>query len=72
VLVVLADAADQHFVQLRDLLLGHTRDDFPHAAGLDDAVLEDKRSVRATVRFTELFDRLVRYRNTASSACLTC
>ena len=53
--------------QVRDLMLGRTRDDCPRAAGLDAALretLEGKSGARSTVRFTELFDRLVRYRNT--------
>src|SRR5262249_216874 len=43
-----------------------TRDDFPRAAGLDAALREalgTKGQARATVRFSELFDRLVQYRN---------
>jgi WD40 repeat protein/serine/threonine protein kinase len=63
---VLADACDAPFVSLRELLLGRTRDDLPRAAGLDAALretLEGKSGARATVRLTELFDRLVQYRN---------
>jgi hypothetical protein len=66
-LPVLADQGHQPFGKLRDLLLGRSRDDFPRAAGLDAALLETlegKAGARASVRFTELFDRLVRYRNT--------
>ena len=54
-LPVLADAGEAPFQTLRDLVLGRTRDDFPRAAGLDAALLEaleDKKSSRATVRFT--------------------
>lgn len=63
---VLAERGDPHFVQVRDLVLGRTRDDLPRAAGLDAAIrerLEGKATSRATVRCTELFDRLVQYRN---------
>ena len=63
---VLADRGLAGYPSVRDLLLGRTRDDCPRAAGLDAAlidVLDGKRAGRATVRFTELFDRLVRYRN---------
>jgi hypothetical protein len=66
-LPVLADAGDAGFVQLREMVLGRTRDDFPRTAGLDAALreaLDGQGGGRATVRFTELFDRLVRYRNT--------
>jgi len=65
-LPVLAEDGDAAFVQLRDLLLGKTRDDLPRAAGLDAALIEHfegASGARATVRLTELFDRLVRYRN---------
>jgi len=62
----LADAGAPGFAPLRDLLLGKTRDDLPRAAGLDAALrqaLEGKPQARATVCLTELFERLVRYRN---------
>src|SRR5690349_1429506 len=65
-LPVLAKQEREPFQQLSELLLGRSRDDFPRAAGLDAALLEaleGKTSARAAVRFTELFDRLVRYRN---------
>jgi serine/threonine protein kinase/tetratricopeptide (TPR) repeat protein len=65
-LPVLADRDDREFQKVRDLILGRTRDDFPHAAGLDAALAEalnKKGGSRSTVRFTELFDRLVEYRN---------
>src|SRR5262249_45452320 len=51
---------------VRDLLLGRSRDDLPRAAGLDAALreaLEGQAGARTTVRLTELFDRLVQYRN---------
>jgi len=63
---VLADAGDEGFIRIRDLVLGRVRDDLPRAAGLDAALIEHqqgKASARATVRLTELFDRLVAYRN---------
>jgi WD40 repeat protein/serine/threonine protein kinase len=65
--IVLADTGDAGFVQLRDLLLGRTRDDMPRAAGLHVALIEHQTGARAparaTVRLTELVDRLVAYRN---------
>jgi WD40 repeat protein/serine/threonine protein kinase len=63
---VLADAGDPPFAAVRDLVLGRSRDDLPRAAGLDAALLEavdGHASARSTVRVSELFDRLVRYRN---------
>jgi hypothetical protein len=63
---VLAEKGDEPFRQVRNVLLGRTRDDCPRAAGLDAALretLEGKSGARATVCFTELFDRLVVYRN---------
>jgi serine/threonine protein kinase len=67
-LPVLADRGDRGFVVVRDLLLGKSRDDLPHAAGLDALLVQvlegwDAPPARTTVRPTELFDRLVRYRN---------
>ena len=63
----LADAGDEGFRQVRDLVLGRTRDDLPRVAGLDAAIVahlkQDKVSARATVQLTELFHRLVEYRN---------
>jgi WD40 repeat protein/serine/threonine protein kinase/tetratricopeptide (TPR) repeat protein len=62
----LAEAGDEGFRTARDLILGRGRDDLPRAAGLDAALraeLDDSTGARATVRLTELFDRLVRYRN---------
>src|SRR5262249_2368012 len=49
-----------------DMVLGRARDDMARAAGLDAALveaLEGRGGARSTVRLTELFDRLVRYRN---------
>ena len=63
---VLADAGEDGFTLVRDLVLGRSRDDLPRAAGLDAALLEHqqgKASARATVRLSELFDLLVWYRN---------
>src|SRR5262249_51754098 len=63
---VLADTGDRSFTSVRDLILGPTRDDLPRAAGLDAAlgeVLDGRSGARTTVRFSELFERLVRYRN---------
>jgi serine/threonine protein kinase len=64
---VLADSGDEGFTRIRDLVLGRVRDDLPRAAGLDAALIEHqqgkKASARTTVRLTELFDRLVAYRN---------
>src|SRR5436190_12368389 len=67
-LPVLADRGDKGFVPVRDLLLGRNRDDLPRAAGLDAVLLQvlegrEAGGSRSTVRLTELFDRLVRYRN---------
>lgn len=63
---ILADAGDEAFGAIRDLLLGRPRDDLPRAAGLDAAlreVLDLGGGARSTVRLSELFDRLVHYRN---------
>jgi serine/threonine protein kinase/tetratricopeptide (TPR) repeat protein len=65
-LPILANTGDQGFCAARDLLLGRARDDLPRAAGLDAALcdaLDGQRGARATIRLSELFDRLVRYRN---------
>ena len=62
----LADAGDEGFGRVRALLLGRQRDDLPRAAGLDAVLRESLDGVagaRATVRLSELFDRMVRYRN---------
>src|ERR1700687_1870470 len=63
---VLAATGDPHFATTRELVLGRTRDDLPRAAGLDAALceaLENRGGSRSTVRLSELFDRLVQYRN---------
>lgn len=65
-LPLLAERGDAGFQKARDLVLGRSRDDLPHAAGLDAVLreeLEGKPGARTTVRLTELFDRLIRYRN---------
>ena len=54
------------FTAARDLLLGRARDDLPRAAGLDAALREasgEAAGGRSVTRLSELFDRLVRYRN---------
>ena len=63
---ILADSGDEGFRSVRDLVLGRQRDDMPRAAGLDVALresLDGGSGPRVTVRISELFDRLVRYRN---------
>jgi serine/threonine protein kinase len=63
---VLADQGDESFRRVAELVLGRTRDDCPRAAGLDAALreaLDGQTGSRTTVRFPELFERLVRYRN---------
>ncbi len=63
---ILSAAGDGPFTAIRDLVLGKVRDDLPRAAGLDaslDEALDGHGGVRASVRVSELFDRLVRYRN---------
>ncbi len=62
----LAEAGSHGFEAMRDLLLGRWRDDMPRAAGLDVALreaLDGTRSARATVRLSDLFDRLLTYKN---------
>ncbi len=65
-LPVLAEGGDGSLLAARELVLGRARDDLPRAAGLD-AVLRDAlgegSGARSTVRVSELFERLVRYRN---------
>jgi WD40 repeat protein/serine/threonine protein kinase len=65
-LPILADQGDPGFAASRDLIYGRARDDMPRAAGLDAALIEeiDKRAgARSTVRLSDLFERLVHYRN---------
>ncbi len=65
-LPILAESGVAGFAPLRDLVLGRSRDDLPRTAGLDAALreaLEGPSRAQASVRLTELFDRLVRYRN---------
>jgi serine/threonine protein kinase/tetratricopeptide (TPR) repeat protein len=62
----LAERGDPCFQKLRELLLGRTRDDLPRAAGLEAELRQaagGTTGARSTVRLTELFDRLVQYRN---------
>jgi WD40 repeat protein/serine/threonine protein kinase len=61
-----ADGSDPGFGKVRDVLLGRASDDLPRAAGLDALLrecLDGQGGARSTVRLSELFDRLVRYRN---------
>ena len=63
---VLADSGNEGFRPARDLVFGRQRDDLPRAAGLDAALREEldgAGGVRVSIRLSELFDRLVRYRN---------
>jgi WD40 repeat protein/serine/threonine protein kinase len=63
---VLADSGHDDLRAARDLVLGQARDDLPRAAGLDALlreVLDGSSGARSTVRLSELFERLVRYRN---------
>ena len=65
-ILVEAGPAGDRFRAVRDWVLGPERDDLPRATGLDAAlreVLESKPGARSTVRLSDLFDRLVRYRN---------
>src|SRR3954447_1026853 len=57
----LAEAGDAGFRQVRELVLGHQRDDLPRAAGLDAALreaLDGATGGRVTVRLSELFERM--------------
>src|SRR5262249_33528861 len=63
---ILADRDDPGFRSIRDLVFSRARDDLPRCCGLDAAlrgVLEKQSGTRTTVRLSELFDRLVQYRN---------
>ena len=65
-LPVLAEGGDEGFKSACDFLLGPKRHDLPRCAGLDATlceVLDGKAGARSTVRVSELFDNLVRYRN---------
>ncbi len=62
----LADSGDAGFRQVRDLLLGRPRDGLPRAAGLVAALRETQDGTtggQVTVHLSELFERMVRYRN---------
>src|ERR1041384_694886 len=61
-----AVSGDAPFGKVVDLVLGKSRDALPRAAGLDALLretLEGQGGARSTVRVSELFDRLVRYRD---------
>jgi formylglycine-generating enzyme required for sulfatase activity/serine/threonine protein kinase len=63
---VLADKNVAGFLSLQDFILGKPRTDLPRTAALNAALLEaleNKRSGRATVSISDLFDLLVAYRN---------
>jgi serine/threonine protein kinase len=63
---ILADAGDPGFAAVRALVLGRARDDLPRGAELDLVLCESlgiEAGARGQVRVSELFDRLVRYRN---------
>ena len=63
---ILADAGDSDFGAVRALVLDRARDDLPRSAELDQVLCEIlgvSAGSRARVRVSELFDRLVRYRN---------
>jgi eukaryotic-like serine/threonine-protein kinase len=63
---ILADRNDEGFRAIRELVFSRARDDMPRCCGLDSAlrgVLENQSGSRSTVRLSELFDRLVQYRN---------
>jgi WD40 repeat protein/serine/threonine protein kinase len=65
---VMAERGDVGLAQVRELLLGRSRNDLPRAAGLDSALraaLGQTGGARTTVSLAELFDRLVSYRNKA-------
>src|SRR5207249_1376347 len=62
----LAERGEAGFGPVQEVLLGRKRDDLPRLAGLDAllrAELDGAAGARSTVRVSELFDRLVRYRN---------
>ncbi|REK21214.1 MAG: serine/threonine protein kinase [Planctomycetota bacterium] len=63
---VFRDRGDAGFTEVYDVLFGSPRDDLPRSAGLDAALrdaLSGQSGARTTVRLSELFDRLVQYRN---------
>jgi serine/threonine protein kinase len=67
-LPVLAERGDEPFRNLRDLVLGPVRDDLPLAAGMDAAIAavlepDTKHASRVTARVSDLFHRMVMYRN---------
>jgi serine/threonine protein kinase/tetratricopeptide (TPR) repeat protein len=63
---VLADEGDPGFQAVSSLILDRSRDDMPQLAELDAmlcSVLGTPVGARSRVRLSELFDRMVRYRN---------
>jgi hypothetical protein len=66
---VLACDGDAGFQQVRELLLGRGRKDLPRAAGVERVLREafhgEAVEPRAEIRLSELFDRLITYRNHA-------
>lgn len=61
----LAQADVAGYSTLNDVLFGRSRSDLPRAAGLDAALREtpEGRRSQSRVRLSELFDRLIAYRN---------
>lgn len=65
-LPVLAESGDAPFQTLRERLLGRSLGDFPRSSGLNNMLketLEGTSSAGTNVRLSDLFDRLVQYRN---------
>src|SRR5262245_8349927 len=63
---ILADRGDEGFAAIRDLMFTRARSDMPRCTGLDAALreaVEQQEGSRSTVRLTEMFNRLVQYRN---------
>jgi non-specific serine/threonine protein kinase/serine/threonine-protein kinase len=63
---LLADAGDSGFAGVRALVLDRARDDMPRSAELDQALCDSlgiAPGPQRRVRVSELFERLVRYRN---------
>ncbi len=62
----LAARGDARFQTLREFVLSRAHDDLPNAALLNGQLAEfvgGRRATRATVRFQELVDRLIEFRN---------
>jgi serine/threonine protein kinase/tetratricopeptide (TPR) repeat protein len=65
-LPVMADDGDPGFAQAREFILGRERNDLPKVTALRAALLKvdgEAIGARSKVRLSELFDRLVKYRN---------